>query len=121
MVGQRMPVLDAAGLMTRPWFNLFSVLQQLTQNGRAAVTTTPFTMKLGVTYAFVNVAGAASVTLPNVTGVPITVKDASGAAAANNITIHPSYGLVDGAATAALVANHQSQTYIGDGTNWWII
>ena len=121
MVAQHVPVMDNAGQMTRPWFNLLNVIWQITQNGRAAVASTPFTMKVGNQYAFVSIAPAA-VTLPNVTGIPITVKDSGGLATlANPITVTPPYGLIDGAATATLVAAHQSQTYVGDGSNWWII
>ena len=119
MVGQRVPVLDQTGQMTRPWFNLLFIIWQLTQNGRATVTSTPFTMKTGQTYAFVTVGGAVGITLPNVTGIPITVKEAAGAARV--ITVTPPYGTIDGAATATLVVAYQSSTFIGDGTNWWIV
>jgi hypothetical protein len=49
------------------------------------------------------------------------VKDESGAAGTNNITINTAGGLIDGAASAALTNNYASLTFKSDGTNYYII
>jgi len=49
------------------------------------------------------------------------VKDESGAAGTNNITINTAGGLIDGAASASLSNNYAALTFKSDGTNYYII
>jgi len=68
----------------------------------------------------VNTSAARTLTLPSaVKDLIITVKDSTGSAAANNITVNPTAGLIDGAASATLNTNYQSMTFASDGTNWF--
>lgn len=50
--------------------------------------------------------------------VKITIKDGKGDAAANNITITPAAGTIDGAATYVINANYGVITLIHNGTEW---
>lgn len=64
-------------------------------------------------------------TIPSPSVVPgqqLIIKDIFGDAWANNITITPTSGTIDGAATAAINNNKQSLTLVADGnTNWELI
>ncbi len=75
-----------------------------------SVTTTPYTVLPSDTVLLVNVAGAAVVTLQTAAaraGVDLVVKDISGAASTNNITITPTGGdTIDGAATLVIRADY---------------
>ena len=85
-------------------------------------TATPTTITSGAGTLLVNVGAAAAVTLPVPTaGRRVTVKDKSGAAGVNNITVSPPSGTIDGAATYVLTANYQSADFLADGTNYWVI
>lgn len=68
-------------------------------------------------------AGATAVTLPAgpTTGDCYTIVDAKGDAAGNNITISPSAGTINGAATSVINSNYGFRTYIFNGTEWNII
>lgn len=57
-----------------------------------------------------------------VEGKQIVVKDESGAAGTNNITV-ATEGLetIDGSATATISTNYGSITVYSDGTNWFLI
>jgi len=65
------------------------------------------------------------VTLPTVEvrkGRIYTVKDESGAAASNNITVATqSSETIDGSATDVINLNYESKSYYSDGTNWFIL
>jgi hypothetical protein len=77
---------------------------------------TPITDTLN-TLARVNVAAAATVTLPTGSvGKQITVKDVSGAAAANNITVQPAAGTIDGAGSYIVATNRGSVTVVCSST-----
>lgn len=52
-------------------------------------------------------------------GQQIIIADESGNAATNNITITPSAGLINGAATFVIKENYASAVLIFDGTNWF--
>jgi hypothetical protein len=52
-------------------------------------------------------------------GRRFTIKDGNGDAFTYNITVTPASGTIDGAATAVLNVNYDSQTYECDGTNWY--
>lgn len=55
-------------------------------------------------------------------GAVLVVKDESGAAATNNITVDANAAeLIDGAATKAINANYGSLTLVCNGTNWFVI
>lgn len=69
-------------------------------------------------------AGAATVVNMPAPGIPnrrFTVKDGKGDAAANNITLTPASGTIDGAATKVLSANYGVTTVIDNGTEWNVI
>ena len=63
---------------------------------------------------------ATIVNLPSspATGLTFVIKDCGGVAAANNNTITPLSGNIDGAATYVQNVNHQSTTVSYDGTQW---
>jgi hypothetical protein len=72
-----------------------------------------------------NASSAINVTLPNpaVTGRTLVIKDISGAASTNNITIlqHASE-TIEGLNSSYLIqGNFQSVNLQSDGTNWWLI
>lgn len=66
---------------------------------------------------------AVAVTLPaGVLGQEFTIKDGLGLAApATPITISPTAGTIDGAATATIDAPYGSLTFVYNGTQWLII
>lgn len=65
------------------------------------------------------VGAASAVALPaGVTGQVFVIKDGKGDAAANNITITPAAGTIDGAATYVMNTNYQSVTLIYNATQW---
>lgn len=66
------------------------------------------------------VGAATTVNLPAspVTGTRFTVKDGKGDAAANNITVTPAAGTIDGAATNVINANYGVRGYLYNGTEW---
>jgi hypothetical protein len=73
-------------------------------------------------YAGINYAGASTVTL----GCKFTdqiqiVKDQSGSASTNPITISPNTGTIDGASTKIIAVNYGSFSFRFDGTNYWTI
>lgn len=69
-----------------------------------------------------NRAGTVAVTLPAVAvGRAVTIKDESGSASTNNITITPASGLIEGNASYTLNLNYGSITTYCNGTNWFII
>lgn len=50
-----------------------------------------------------------------------TIKDYKGDAATNNITVTPSSGLIDGAASFVININYMAASLVFDGTNWSIV
>jgi hypothetical protein len=70
-----------------------------------------------------SVGSATAVTLPAspATGQQITIKDGKGDANANNITITPAAGTIDGAATLVMNVNRQSVTLMYSGSEWCVI
>lgn len=67
--------------------------------------------------------GARAITLMSSpsTGQMVTIKDVTGTAAANNITITPAAGTIDGAATKVISANYGSVTLFYTGATWFSI
>lgn len=51
----------------------------------------------------------------------MTIKDAKGDAATNNITLTPASGTIDGASTFVINTNFGSATVAFDNTNWFVI
>lgn len=66
---------------------------------------------------------ATAVTLPSapVAWVTYQVKDGKGDAAANNITVSPATGTVDGAASVILNVNYQGLSFVYDGASWNLV
>ena len=86
------------------------------------VTTSPFTPTLSDYLLDVNFDGAGSIVLPvSPTGTVFIVKDISGTAGATPITITPTVGTIDGAATATINSPYGSLTFVYNGTQWLIL
>ena len=87
------------------------------------VTTTPFNVLLGDYLLAVNVAGPSSIILP--VGAPIgtvfIVKDTSGLANTNPITISAPTSTIDGAATYVLNTNYGSVTIVRTSAEWSVV
>jgi hypothetical protein len=75
--------------------------------------------------AVTSTASARTITLPtavNATGRKYVIKDESGGAATNNITINTtSSQTIDGASTKTISSNYGSATVYSDGSNWFSI
>ena len=68
------------------------------------------------------VAGAVAVALPaGITGTVYYLKDGTGDAATNPITITPAAGTIDGAATATINTNYGALTLAYTGAKWEIL
>lgn len=69
------------------------------------------------------VGAATAVNLPAnaAPGQTFIIKDGKGDAAANNITITPPSGLIDGGASYVIATNKASVMLQFDGVNWWIL
>jgi hypothetical protein len=87
------------------------------------VTTSPFTPTLADYLLDVNFDGAGSIVLPvSPIGTVFIVKDISGAASANTITVSATGGiLLDGSATVLINTNYGSLTFIFNGSQWDIV
>ena len=87
------------------------------------VTTAAYTAKAGDRVIGVNRAGAVTITLPTAEvrkGRTYTIKDESGAAATNTITVDTEGSeTIDGSATDVISADFGGKTYYSDGTNWF--
>ena len=88
------------------------------------VSTSPYTVLATDEILLVTLA-AAVINLPAIadhnTG-RVTVKDATGLASSQNITVNASAGeTIDGLATRKLVNNFQSFQLVGSGTNWSVV
>lgn len=70
----------------------------------------------------VDTSAARSLTLPAAASLlVVTVKDSTGSAATNNITITPASGTIDGAASFTIDAAYMSVMIVSDGTNWFVV
>jgi hypothetical protein len=89
----------------------------------SSVTDATYTAKGGDRVIGVNRAGAVTVTLPSAEvrpGRTYTIKDESGAAASNNITIATEGSeTIDGSATDVISDNYGAKLYYSDGSNWF--
>lgn len=85
------------------------------------VTTTPYAALTTDYMMAVNVASASIVNLPaSPTGTVYIVKDSSGLAATNPITVID-VSLIDGQASASIDVNYGSLTFVYNGTEWNIV
>ena len=93
----------------------------LFDNVYVSAKSTAFTAAVGFTY-LVNTGTAVTVSLPSaVTNAAIVIKDSTGTAATNNITINRAdSATIDGATSQAISSNYGSMKLISDGTNWFI-
>jgi hypothetical protein len=67
-------------------------------------------------------AGPITINLPNMsTYQVITVKDVGGVASANNITVVPWIGTIDGDVSSVLYVNYQSINFYFDGSNYYSV
>ena len=89
-----------------------------------SVTDAAYTAKAGDQVIGVNRAGPVAITLPSAEVRPgriYTVKDESGAAASNNITVATEGSeTIDGSATNVIATNYQGVAYYSDGANWFV-
>ena len=87
------------------------------------VTAASYTAKAGDRVIGVNRAGTVTVTLPTAEvrkGRIYTVKDESGAAGSNNITVATEGSeTIDGSVTDVISDNYGAKHYYSDGTNWF--
>lgn len=86
-------------------------------------TTTPVTVASGTDYQVITklgTPGAVAVNLPAspATGLTYVIQDGTGDAAANNITITPAAGTINGAATLVINANYGAKVLTYSGTEW---
>ena len=66
--------------------------------------------------------GPIALTLAPATGINIVyIIDSGGNSSANNITISPNTGLINGQSTCTISTNYTSLTIISNGTNYFII
>lgn len=85
------------------------------------VTTTPYNVPLTDYAVEVNVAGPSSIVLPAApVGTVFIIKDISGAASTNPITVTATT-TIDGSASAIINADYGSITVIFNGTEWNIV
>lgn len=88
-----------------------------------SVTSTPITVISGRTY-LVDTSVARTLNLPApAANAFFFVKDISGTAETNNITIHPTAGVsIDGSTSDKVIAmNNVFMLFISDGTSWYIL
>jgi len=88
-----------------------------------AVTGATYSAKAGDRLIGVNRAGVVTVTLPTAevkAGRVFVIKDESGSASSNNITVATEGSeTIDGSATDVLATDYGAKTYYSDGTNWF--
>lgn len=98
-----------------------------TNSGRVVNTTIPgaypYTTLTTDYVIYVDTSAARTINLvaTPVTGTTYRIKDNVGSAAANNITITPAAGLIDGAATFVVNSNWGSVDCVYNGTGWRIL
>ena len=97
--------------------NVISTIRVVTAAGAVTVTTADYVVVVNKA-----VGAATAVALPaGVTGLRFVIKDGKGDAGANNITISPAAGTIDGAATNVISTNYGSRELIYNGTQWNVI
>ena len=110
--------------MTQPRQTLRPPLRRV-REAFTAVTGAAYTAKAGDQIIGVNRAGTVTITLPTAqlrSGRIYTIKDESGAASANNITIATEGAeTIDGSATDTISEDYGAKAYYSDGTNWFTV
>lgn len=98
----------------------FNSLARFTGTGTITLGVAPYAAGVVVKKA---IGAATAVTLPSnpLLGQCVIVKDGSGDAATNNITLTPASGTIDGAATYVISANYGYVTLEYNGTEWGAI
>ena len=97
--------------------NVVQTVRVITAAGAITVTTADYVVVVNKT-----VGAASAVALPaGATGLTFVIKDGKGDAGANNITISPAAGTIDGAATNVIATNYGSRELIYNGTQWNVI
>lgn len=88
-----------------------------------SVTTTPFTIGDGYHVLFVNTSSAKTINLPAnpLTGDIFYIKDVSGTANTNNITVQGNGRNIDNAASATINTTYGNLAVIYNGTTWSIL
>lgn len=122
-------IVAGTGITVTPSTGTGSNLVTISANGLAVepvriATTTPVTVTTAdaVVVTDLAVPGPVAVTLPVApTGQFFYIKDGAGDASTNPITITPTAGLIDGAATATINTDFGSLTLTWDGTAWIIL
>lgn len=108
--------LTATGLTTLSGGQIVKT-RVVTAAGAATVSATDFTVIINKTSG-----AATTVNLPvGVTGTVYRIKDGKGDASANNITVAPAAGNIDGAATYVINTNYGSIDLVYNGTIWNVL
>lgn len=88
-----------------------------------AVSSSPTTGVSGKTY-LVNTAAARTINLPApAINAYVIIKDVSGLAETNNITVHPTTGVsIDGSTADKTISINSALVFlVSDGTNWYVL
>jgi hypothetical protein len=122
-------IIAGAGITVAPTTGTGAQTVTITANGlalepvRIALVTPDTVLSTDSIVSYqLTVPAATAVTLPaGVTGTVYYLKDGSGTAAANPITITPTASTIDGAATAVINTNYGALTLAFTGTGWEIL
>lgn len=88
----------------------------VTGSGPVTLTSSDYVVEINKTLG-----SSTSISTPsNTIGEAFLVVDGKGDASSNNITITPSAGTINGAATYVITTNYGSVSFFCDGTNWLI-
>lgn len=124
---------EATSSWEHRWYGGATNIMRLFGNGQLLTTaapivklrvalTTPVTITTAdhIVVSNLSSAGAVAVALPSAptAGTIYIIKDGKGDAGANNITITPAAGTIDGAATLVLSSNYARATLMYNGTEW---
>lgn len=84
--------------------------------------TTPYTIPTNQATYLIDTTAARAITLPAASSsLFVTIKDKTGTAATNNITIIPPTGTINGAASFVISTNYGRVNIESDGTNYWVV
>ncbi|MCH7843503.1 MAG: hypothetical protein IID01_12150 [Chloroflexi bacterium] len=110
--------------MTQPRQTLRPPLRRV-REAYVSITGAAYTPKAGDQIIGVNRAGIVTITLPTAqlrSGRVYTIKDESGSASSNNITIATEGAeTIDGSATDTISEDYGAKAYYSDGSNWFTI